>query len=95
MISIKSIFRSKIIWILILLLLFYAMYVFSDKYVKILQLKEDIKVLENEIEMLKSKNENLSKEIECLNEEKSIEKIAREKLGLTKPDEILIKGIEE
>ena len=78
-----------------MLLLFYAMYVFSDKYVKILQLKEDIKVLENEIEMLKSKNENLSKEIECLNEEKSIEKIAREKLGLTKPDEILIKGIEE
>ena len=95
MISIKSIFRSKIIWILILLLLFYAMYVFSDKYVKILQLKEDIKVLENEIEILKSKNENLSKEIECLNEEKSIEKIAREKLGLTKPDEILIKGIDE
>ena len=71
------------------------MYVFSDKYVKILQLKEDIKVLENEIEILKSKNENLSKEIECLNEEKSIEKIAREKLGLTKPDEILIKGIDE
>ncbi len=78
-----------------MLLLFYAMYVFSDKYVKILQLKEDIKVLENEIEILKSKNENLSKEIECLNEEKSIEKIAREKLGLTKPDEILIKGIDE
>jgi len=95
MISIKSIFRSKIIWILILLLLFYAMYVFSDKYVKILQLKEDIKVLDNEIEILKSKNENLLKEIECLNEEKSIEKIAREKLGLTKPDEILIKGIDE
>jgi len=95
MTSIKSIFRSKIIWILILLLLFYAMYVFSDKYVKILQLKEDIKVLDNEIEILKSKNENLLKEIECLNEEKSIEKIAREKLGLTKPDEILIKGIDE
>ena len=43
MISVRSIFRSKIIWILILLLLFYAMYIFSDKYAKILQLREDIR----------------------------------------------------
>jgi len=94
MISVKSIFRSKIIWVLILLLLFYAMYVFSDKYAKILQLKQDIHSLETEIEMLKSENKNLSQEIEWLNQEKSIEKIAREKLGLTKPGEILFKGID-
>ena len=75
--------------------MFYAMYVFSDKYVKILQLRENIRLLEGEIKILKSENEKLSKEIDWLNQEKSIEKIAREKLGLTKPNEILIKGIEE
>ena len=95
MISIKAIFRSKIVWILILLLIFYAAYIFSDKYAKILQLKENIKQLEAEIEVLKSKNKDLLKEVESLNEDKSIEKIAREELGLTKPDEILIKGVDK
>ena len=75
--------------------MFYAMYVFSDKYVRILQLREDIQILEREIEVLQLENDKLSKEIDWLNQEKSIEKIAREKLDLTKPNEILIKGIEE
>jgi len=95
MISIKSIFQSKIIWILVLLLLFYAAYIFSDKYARILQLKEDIKELETEIEKLELRNKDLSEEVDCLSKKKSIEKIAREELGLTKPDEILIKGIEK
>jgi len=95
MISIKSVFQSKIVWILILLLLFYATYIFSDKYARILQLKEDVKKLETEIEKLELKNKDLSEEVDWLSKEKSIEKIAREELGLTKPDEILIKGIEK
>ncbi len=95
MISIKSIFQSKIIWILVLLLLFYAAYIFSDKYARILQLKEDIKELETEIEKLELRNKDLSEEVDCLSKKKTIEKIAREELGLTKPDEILIKGIEK
>jgi len=33
--------------------------------------------------------------VESLKSDKSVEKIAREELGLTKPDEILIKGIEK
>ncbi|MCK5768262.1 MAG: septum formation initiator family protein, partial [Candidatus Atribacteria bacterium] len=95
MISIKSVFQSKIVWILILLLLFYTTYIFSDKYARILQLKEDIKELETEIEKLELRNKDLSEEVDCLSKKKSIEKIAREELGLTKPDEILIKGIEK
>ena len=95
MISIKSVFQSKIVWILILLLFFYTTYIFSDKYARILQLKEDIKELETEIEKLELRNKDLSEEVDCLSKKKSIEKIAREELGLTKPDEILIKGIEK
>ena len=95
MISIRSIFHSKIIWALILLLILYIVFLFSDKYAQTLQLKEDIKILESEIEELKLKNNNLSEEVESLKSDKSVEKIAREELGLTKPDEILIKGIEK
>jgi len=95
MMTIRSIFHSKIIWAIILLLIFYIVFLFSDKYARTLQLKEDIKRLESELEELKLKNNNLSEEVESLQSDKSIEKIAREELGLTKPDEILIKGIEK
>jgi len=95
MISIRSIFHSKIIWAIILLLILYIVFLFSDKYARTLQLKEDIKRFESEIEELKMKNNNLSEEVESLKSDKSVEKIAREELGLTKPDEILIIGIEK
>jgi cell division protein DivIC len=95
MISIRSIFHSKIVLAIILLLILYIVFLFSDKYARTLQLKEDIKRLESEIEELKVKNNNLSEEVESLKSDKSVEKIAREELGLTKPDEILIKGIEK
>ena len=95
MISIRSIFHSKIVLAIILLLILYIVFLFSDKYARTLQLKEDIKRLESEIEELKMKNNNLSEEVESLKSDKSVEKIAREELGLTKPDEILMKGIEK
>lgn len=95
MISIRSIFHSKIVLVIILLLILYIVFLFSDKYARTLQLKEDIKRFESEIEELKMKNNNLSEEVESLKSDKSVEKIAREELGLTKPDEILIKGIEK
>jgi len=95
MISIRSIFHSKIVWVLILLLILYIVFLFSDKYARTLQLKEDIKRLESELEELKLKNNSLLEEVESLKSDKSVEKIAREELGLIKPDEILIKGIEK
>jgi len=95
MISLRSIFHSKIVWALILILIFYVVFLFSDKYARTLQLKENIKRLESEIEELKLKNNKLSEEVESLKSNKSVEKIAREKLGLTKADEILIKGVEK
>jgi cell division protein FtsL len=95
MISIRSIFHSKIVWVIILLLILYIVFLFSDKYARTLQLKEDIKKLESELEELKLKNNSLLEEVESLKSDKSVEKIAREELGLTKPDEILIKGIEK
>ena len=95
MISIRSIFHSKIVWAIILLLILYIVFLFSDKYARTLQLKEDIKRLESELEELKLKNNSLLEKVKSLQSDKSVEKIAREELGLTKPDEILIKGIKK
>jgi len=95
MISIRLLFRSKIVWVIILLLIFYIVFLFSDKYARILQLKEDIKELESEIQDLKTKNESLAEEIESLKSDKYIEKIAREELGLSKPNEIILKTTEK
>jgi cell division protein FtsL len=95
MISIRSIFHSKIVLAIILLLILYIVFLFSDKYARTLQLKEDIKRFEAEIEELKRENNNLLEEVETIKSDKSVEKIAREELGLTKPDEILMKGIEK
>ena len=95
MMTIRSIFHSKIIWAIILLLILYIVFLFSDKYARTLQLKEDIKRLESELEELKLKNNSLLEKVKSLQSDKSVEKIAREELGLTKPDEILIKGIEK
>ncbi|MBU4226832.1 septum formation initiator family protein [bacterium] len=80
---------------IILLLILYIVFLFSDKYARTLQVKEDIKILESKIEELELENNNLSEKIESLKSDESVEKIAREELGLTKPDEILIKGIEK
>lgn len=93
--SIRLIFRSKIVWVIILILAFYIVFLFSDKYARILQLKEDIKELESEIQDLKTKNESLAEEIESLKSDKYIEKIAREELGLSKPNEIILKATEK
>ncbi len=95
MISIRLIFRSKIVWVIILILALYIIFLFSDKYARILQLKEDIKELESEIQNLKAKNESLAEEIELLKSDKYIEKIAREELGLAKPNDIILKATEK
>ena len=78
-----------------MLLIFYIVFLFSDKYAKILQLKEDIKKLESEIGDLRLKNNKLSQEVELLKGDEYVEKIAREELGLSKPDEIIFKAIEK
>ena len=95
MISIRSIFHSKITWAILLLIIFYIVFIFSDKYAQILQLKEDIKKLETEVENLKLKNTSLLSEIELLKDDDYIEKIAREELGLSKPNEIIFKATQK
>ena len=92
MFQIKSLLESKITWAIILLLIFYITFVFSEKYAHILELKVYISDLENEVRELEEDTQLLNEKIELLNTDSYIEKIAREELDLVKQNEILYKA---
>jgi cell division protein FtsB len=92
MFQIKSLLESKITWAIILLLIFYITFVFSEKYARILELKVYISDLENEVRELEEDTQLLNEKIELLNTDSYIEKIAREELDLVKQNEILYKA---
>lgn len=57
----------------------------------ILDLKAQQKQLEADLETAQVEQVRLQKELEYMNSDEAMEKIAREKLGLVKNDEILIR----
>lgn len=66
--------------------------IFIPGYTKLLSLKNENRNLAQQIKHLKRTNQGLEKELNLLAEDKEyIEKIAREKLGLTKEGEIIYK----
>lgn len=91
--SVRSLLESKIVWAIILLLIFYIMFVFSEKYARILEVKSYISELEQEIRGLEKDNLLLSEKKSLLNTDSYVEKIAREELDLIKPNEVLYKAI--
>jgi len=65
-------------------------------YIKLSSLKNENRNLTQQIKRLEQTNQELEKELNLLGEDKEhIEKIAREKLGLTKEGEIIYKIDEE
>ena len=85
----RSLFESKITWAIILILIFYITFIFSEKYARILEMKSYLAELEYEIDGLERDTELLSEKIDLLNTTQYIEKIAREELDLVKPNEIM------
>jgi len=71
-------------------LLAYMIFSFSQGFYQAHQLKEEIKVLEAELTEVQKKNLELQEELEYSQTPEAIEKLAREKLGLIKPGEIVI-----
>ncbi|HNR65759.1 MAG TPA: septum formation initiator family protein [Atribacterota bacterium] len=91
----RSLFESKITWAIILILIFYITFIFSEKYARILEMQSYLAELEYEIDDLKRDTELLSEKIDLLNTNQYIEKIAREELDLVKPNEIMFKSIKK
>ena len=91
----RALLESKITWAIILILIFYIAFVFSEKYARILEIKSYLAELQYEIEGLEQDTRLLSEKIDLLSTDLYIEKIAREELDLVKPNEILFKPIKK
>ena len=91
----RALLESKITWAIILILIFYIAFVFSEKYARILEIKSYLAELEYEIDGLELDTQLLSEKIDLLSTNFYIEKIAREELDLVKPNEILFKPIKK
>lgn len=91
----RALLESKITWAIILILIFYIAFVFSEKYARILEIKSYLAELQYEIEGLEHDTRLLSEKIDLLSTDLYIEKIAREELDLVKPNEILFKPIKK
>ncbi len=82
--------KKRLIYLLALLAAIAAIY--FPGFAKLRQLKKQNRNLEKRIEILSKTNEELKKEKEKLENDPSyIEKIAREKLGMSRRDEIILK----
>ena len=68
----------------------YLFFCFMVGGYRMLELKEQLKVLEGEKQVLVREQQELEAEIEALHNEEIIEKMAREGLGMVKPGEIII-----
>ena len=82
--------KKKLIYIIIGLCVLIAIYL--PGFSKLQELREENRNLEKRTELLKKANEELKKEKERLeNDPAYVEKIAREKLGMAKKGEIILK----
>lgn len=77
--------------IALLLLLIYLVFSFINDFYQAYHLKQEIKILREELEDLQEMNQELQGEVDYLRSEEAIEELARERLGLIKPGEVLVK----
>ena len=82
--------KKRLIYLLIAIGLIIA--AFLPGFFKLRELRKNNRNLERRIEILTKANEELKKEKEKLENDPSyIEKVAREKLGMTRKDEIILR----
>lgn len=72
---------------LLLLLSLWIALGFAARYFRIVSLQNQLVRIRREIAAMEARNEELEKQIEYLQSDEYIEKVAREKLGLVKPGE--------
>ena len=88
--------KKLTIFFIFLAVLILVVIIFVPGYIKLSSLKNENRNLTQQIKRLEQTNQELEKELNLLGEDKEhIEKIAREKLGLTKEGEIIYKIEEE
>ena len=87
--------KKKIMIIALLVIVTVISYNYYKNYQQINNLESQIESLNTEIEKTKEENENLNEQLVNIENNEFVEKVARTKLGLVKPGEVLLIPIEE
>ncbi|MGM0409799.1 MAG: FtsB family cell division protein [Bacillota bacterium] len=87
--------KKKIVIITLLIVVAIISYNYYRNYQQINNLESKIENLNSEIEKTKEENEQLNKQLVNIENNEFVEKIARTKLGLVKPGEVLLIPVEE
>lgn len=83
--------RFKIRHLIILFFLAYVIYTLVAQQFKMVDLSHQEADLRRQMEEALQQREQLKKQIQLLHTDSYIEKVARDKLGLVKPDEYILK----
>lgn len=81
--------RPKVLIIFMSIFLLYFGYTMVTQQIKLLELSKEKKAYEEQIEKRKMEIDSLKKQLEEVQSPSYIEKIAREKLKMVRPDEII------
>ena len=87
--------KKKVFILVFLVILVISAFNYYNNMKKISSLKQDIDRLNDQIQVNLDKQENLKKQLANLDNEEFIEKVARTKLGLVKPGEVLVVPVED
>jgi cell division protein FtsL len=71
------------------LLLVYFLILFTVQFFRYIQLNNEVRALSREIERIRGENALLAEEIERLNDPEYLEELARDRLGMARPGEVL------
>lgn len=81
--------KIRVRHILVVLLVAYVGYTLFAQHMEIKQARADETRIKSQIEQLQKENERIKAELELMQSDQYIEKLAREKLGLIKPGEVM------
>jgi cell division protein FtsB len=91
----KDFLLNPFIIALVAVIIIFALFNFWQNIQKMERLENEIESIKEEIEKAEAENNELREQLENTNDPEYIEEVAREKLGLVKPGEMLLVPVEE
>ena len=76
--------------VILLLVLGFVFYTFGGQMVELYNVRHEVKKIRGQIEEMEKKNDELNKQVQFLQSDAYVERMAREKLSLVKPGEKII-----
>ncbi|HHX78085.1 MAG TPA: septum formation initiator family protein [Firmicutes bacterium] len=91
----QKIKKNKFLLVLIGILLLYFCFLFFSQFARYFQLKGEVNSLMQDVDRLREENDLLKEEVELLKDPEYLEELARSRLGMIRPGEVVLNIIEE